>query len=255
MIELIEQTRLHPGIARSMSQTPFFQSYNHILIIEDDPAIASVLQKTLIRDGFNTAWKSTGREGLVHLLRNSVHLVLLDLRLPDGSGLDVCREIRQKKIRVPVLILTVRGEEMDKVLGLEIGADDYMTKPFSTHELLSRVRALLRRTYGELSNVDAEILYIRDLVIDRSQGQTWRGEQPLDLTPTEFRLLVYLARHPGQALSRAQIIEDVWGYTGEISDDRTVNVYVRRLREKIELNPDQPSLLLTVPGIGYRLVP
>ena len=166
----------------------------------------------------------------MHLLRNSVHLVLLDLRLPDGSGLDVCREIRQKKIRVPVLILTVRGEEMDKVLGLEIGADDYMTKPFSTHELLSRVRALLRRTYGELSNVDAEILYIRDLVINRSQGQTWRGEQLLDLTPTEFRLLVYLARHLGQALSRAQIIEDVWGYTGEISDDRTVNVYVRRLR-------------------------
>ena len=190
----------------------------------------------------------------MHLLRNSVHLVLLDLRLPDGSGLDVCREIRQKKIRVPVMILTVRGEEMDKVLGLEIGADDYMTKPFSTQELLSRVRALLRRTYGELSNVDAEILYIRDLVIDRSQGQAWRGEQPLDLTPTEFRLLVYLARHPGQALSRAQIIEDVWGYTGEISDDRTVNVYVRRLREKIELNPEQPSLLLTVPGIGYRMV-
>jgi DNA-binding response OmpR family regulator len=138
-----------------MSQIPFFQSYNHILIIEDDPAIASVLQKTLSRDGFNAVWKSTGREGLVYLMRNSVHLVVLDLRLPDGSGLDVCREIRQRKIRVPVLILTVHGDEMDKVLALEIGADDYMTKPFSIFELVSRVRALLRRAYGELSNVDA----------------------------------------------------------------------------------------------------
>jgi DNA-binding response OmpR family regulator len=237
-----------------MSRMPFFQTFNHILIIEDDPAIASVLQKTLKREGFNTTWKSTGREGLDYLLQGNLHLVVLDLRLPDGSGLDVCREIRQKKIRVPVLILTVRGEEMDKVIGLEIGADDYMTKPFSTHELLSRVRALLRRAYGELSNVDAEILYIRELVIDRSQGQAWRGEQPLNLTPTEFRLLVYLARHPGQALTRAQIIEDVWGYAGELSDDRTVNVYIRRLREKIELNSDRPSQLLTVPGIGYRLV-
>jgi DNA-binding response OmpR family regulator len=237
-----------------MSRTPFFQTFNHILIIEDDQAIASVLQKTLKREGFTTAWKSTGREGLDYLLQGNVHLVVLDLRLPDGSGLDVCREIRQKKIRVPVLILTVRGEEMDKVIGLEIGADDYMTKPFSTHELHSRVRALLRRAYGELSNVDAEILYIRELVIDRSQGQAWRGDQLLNLTPTEFRLLVYLARHPGQALTRAQIIEDVWGYAGELSDDRTVNVYIRRLREKIELNPNRPSQLLTVPGIGYRLV-
>lgn len=223
-------------------------------MIEDDPAIASVLHKTLVREGFNTVWKPTGREGLEYLLQNSVHLILLDLRLPDGSGLDVCREIRQKKIHVPVLILTVRGEEMDKVLGLEIGADDYMTKPFSTRELVSRIRALLRRAFGELSNADAEILYIRDLVIDRSQGQTWRGEQSLNLTPTEFRLLVYLARHPGQALTRAQIIEDVWGYSGEISDDRIVNVYIRRLREKIEHNPDRPSLLVTIPGIGYRLV-
>ena len=237
-----------------MSRMPFFQTFNHILIIEDDQAIASVLQKTLKREGFTTTWKSTGGEGLDYLLQGNVHLAVLDLRLPDGSGLDVCREIRQRKIRIPVLILTVRGEEMDKVIGLEIGADDYMTKPFSTHELLSRVRALLRRAYGELSNVDAEILYIRELVIDRSQGQAWRGEKPLNLTPTEFRLLVYLARHPGQALTRAQIIEDVWGYAGELSDDRTVNVYIRRLREKIELNPDRPSQLLTVPGIGYRLV-
>jgi DNA-binding response OmpR family regulator len=151
-------------------------------------------------------------------------------------------------------MLTVRRDEVDKVLGLEMGADDYMTKPYSLRELLSRVRALLRRAYGELASAEADRLYLRDLLIDRSRNQVWRGQREINLTPTEFKLLVFLARHPGQALSRTQIVEAVWGYEADVESERTVNVHIRRLREKVELDPSHPTLILTVPGVGYRLV-
>jgi DNA-binding response OmpR family regulator len=157
-------------------------------------------------------------------------------------------------LRQPIIMLTARRDEMDKVLGLEMGADDYVTKPFSLRELLSRIRAQLRRAYGELSSTDADILYAGDLIIDRSRGQVWRGNEIINLTPIEFRLLVYLARHPKQALSRDQILDEVWGYAPDLESERTVNVHIRRLREKVELNPSRPQLILTVPGIGYRLV-
>jgi len=162
--------------------------------------------------------------------------------------------MRRSGLRQPIIMLTVQKEEMDKVLGLEMGADDYVTKPFSLRELVSRVRAQLRRAYGELSNTEANLLFAGDLVIDQARGQALRGDRPLNLTPTEFRLLVYLLQHRGQALSRAQIIEAVWGFMPDLESERTVNVHVRRLREKVELDPSRPSLILTVPGIGYRLV-
>jgi DNA-binding response OmpR family regulator len=181
------------------------------------------------------------------------HLILLDVRLPDMLGFDVCRRLRELGLRQPILMLTARREEMDKVLGLEMGADDYVTKPYSLRELLSRIRALLRRAYGEFSGVDADLLYVDDLIIDRSRAQVRRGNQPIALTPIEFRLLVYLAQHPRQALTRAQIIDAVWGYDADVDSERAVNVHVRRLREKVELDPSHPSLILTVPGIGYRL--
>jgi DNA-binding response OmpR family regulator len=152
-------------------------------------------------------------------------------------------------------MLTVRSDEMDKVLGLEMGADDYMTKPFGMRELLSRIRALLRRAYGELSNTGSDVLYIRDVVLDLSQNRATRGSKAINLTPTEFRLLTYLAQHPGQALSRAQILAAVWDAETGMIDERVVNVHIRRLREKIELDSSKPDILLTVPGIGYRLVP
>jgi len=182
------------------------------------------------------------------------HLILLDVRLPDGSGFDFCRQLRQKGLRMPVVMLTVQQDEMDKVLGLEMGADDYVTKPFSLRELLSRIRAQLRRAYGDLSNAEADRLLVGDLVVDLSRGQALRGDRPLNLTPTEFRLLVCLARHPGQVLSRAQIVEAVWGHAADADIERTVNVHIRRLREKIELQPSDPTLLVTVPGLGYKLV-
>ncbi len=182
------------------------------------------------------------------------HLIVLDVRLPDGCGFDFCRQMRQLGVRQPILMLTVQSDEMDKVIGLEVGADDYMTKPFSLRELLSRLRAHLRRTYGELSMIDGELLYAGDLVIDRGRGRVLRGDEAINVTPTELRLLTYLAQHPNQALSRSQILDAVWGYENTPDTDQVVTVNIRRLREKIELDPGNPSLLMTVPGIGYKLV-
>jgi DNA-binding response OmpR family regulator len=223
-----------------------------ILVIEDDPAVARSLIDGLSREGWQVVAKSTGADGVTYARDRQPHLVILDVRLPDGSGFDFCRQMRQEGLRQPIIILTVQGDEIDKILGLELGADDYMTKPFSLRELVSRVRAQLRRTYGDLSSTEGDILYAGDLIIDRGRGLVRRGQRELNLTPTEFRLLVHLARHTAQALTREQILEAVWGYDAELEDERTINVHIRRLREKIEPDPGSPTLILTVPGIGYR---
>jgi DNA-binding response OmpR family regulator len=199
-------------------------------------------------------WKDHGEDGIAFAQTQIPDLIILDVRLPDGSGFDLCRRMRTLKLKQPILMLTVRSDEMDKVLGLEMGADDYLTKPFGIRELLSRIRALLRRAYGELSSTNMDLLYVRDILIDRSLGRATRGETPINLTPTEFRLLAYLAHHHGQALSRPQILDAVWDADAAVMDNRVVNVHIRRLREKIELDPSKPEVLLTVPGIGYRLV-
>jgi DNA-binding response OmpR family regulator len=229
-------------------------SQMQILIIEDDPGIAQSLQAGLLREAFEVALKSTAQEALAFVQKNTPHLVLLDIRLPDGSGFDVCRKMRQMGLRFPIIILTAAHDTMDKVLGLEIGADDYITKPYNLRELVSRIRAQLRRAYGDLSNSDSDTLLVEDLVIDLSSGQTLRNGKSLNLTPLEFKLLVFLAHHRGQALTRAQIIEAVWGYTADADSEKTVNVHIRHLREKVEQDPERPNLILTVPGIGYRLV-
>jgi DNA-binding response OmpR family regulator len=209
----------------------------------------------LEREGYTTTWKSSGNEGVEYARQFNPHLIVLDVRLPDGSGLDFCRQMRQIKLHQPILMLTVQREEIDKILGLEMGADDYVTKPYSLRELLSRVRALLRRAYGELATISSggDLFYAADLVLDRASGQVWRGSELLNLTPIEFRLLSYFAQNRGQALTRQQILDAVWGYSAEIESDRTVNVHIRRLREKIEPDPSEPRIILTVPGIGYRL--
>ena len=230
-----------------------------ILLIEDDPAIAQSLSIALKREGYTVIWKASGSEGVHYAQANRPsgampHLILLDIRLPDGSGLDFCRQMRQLGLHQPIIILTAQVDELDKVLGLELGADDYVTKPFNLRELLSRIRAQLRRAYGEFSSADVNLLYVGDLVIDLTRSQALRNSENINLTPTEFRLLTYLARHRGQALSREQIIEAIWGYSGDPESERTVNVHIRRLREKIELDPSRPTFLLTVPGVGYRLV-
>ena len=228
--------------------------YRHILLIEDDPGVAHSLIDGLEQANFHVVWKETGRDGVAHARDHHPHLIILDVRLPDESGFDVCRRLRRLQLRQPILMLTARREEADKVLGLEMGADDYVTKPFSLRELLSRIRALLRRAYGELATTAGNQLFAADLVIDLDKGAVWRGDERIDLTPIELRLLAYLARHPGQALSRAQLLDGVWGSTAGVDSERTVNVHIRRLREKVELEPGKPRLILTVPGVGYRLV-
>ena len=230
------------------------QGQQTILLIEDDTAVATSLKDALAVEGYDVTWTKLGREGVRIANEAKPHLIILDVRLPDGSGFDFCRQMRQQKLRQPILMLTAQQEEMDKVLGLEMGADDYVTKPFGVRELLSRIRALLRRAYGELATTeDSNQLFVADMVIDLDRSLVQRGSTPLELTPTEFRLFVYLARHAGQALSRSQILQGAWGYDTAVEDERTVNVHIRRLREKVELTPSQPTLILTVPGVGYRL--
>ena len=152
-----------------------------------------------------------------------------------------------------MIILTAQHEALDKVLGLEMGADDYVTKPFDLRELISRIRAQLRRAYGEFSSADAQQIAAGDLLLDLASGQVFREGAPVSLTPIEFRLLAYLARHRGQVLSRAQIVEAVWGYDADLNSEQAVNVHIRRLREKVETDSSRPALILTVPGQGYKL--
>jgi DNA-binding response OmpR family regulator len=224
-----------------------------ILVIEDDPAVAEALVEGLGNEGFEVHWESTGGAGVAFARDGAPQLIVLDVRLPDGSGFDFCRQIRQLGLRQPILMLTVQSDEIDKVLGLEMGADDYLTKPYRLRELTARVRSLLRRAYGELSSTEADLVYADDLTIDRTRATVTRDGREIYLTPTEFRLLVFLAQHPGQVFSRTQLIENVWGSAGDFYDDKTVSVHIRRLREKIEIQPSNPRIVLTVPGLGYRL--
>jgi DNA-binding response OmpR family regulator len=224
-----------------------------ILVIEDDPAVAEALVEGIGDEGYDVHWEATGAGGVAHARDRSPQLVVLDVRLPDGSGFDFCRQMRQLGLRQPILMLTVQADEVDKVLGLEMGADDYLTKPYRLRELIARIRSLLRRAYGELASTEGDILYAADLTIDRTRATVTRDGRAVNLTPTEFRLLVFLAQHPRQVFSRGQLIENVWGSDAEFYDDKTVSVHVRRLREKIELEPSDPHIVLTVPGLGYRL--
>jgi DNA-binding response OmpR family regulator len=224
-----------------------------ILVIEDDPAVAEALVEGIGDEGYDVHWEASGGAGVAYARDRSPQLIVLDVRLPDGSGFDFCRQMRQLGLRQPILMLTVQADELDKVLGLEMGADDYLTKPYRLRELIARIRSLLRRAYGELASTEADILYAGELTIDRTRASVTRDGRSVNLTPTEFRLLVFLAQHPGQVFSRGQLIENVWGSDADFYDDRTVSVHVRRLREKIELEPGDPRIVLTVPGLGYRL--
>jgi DNA-binding response OmpR family regulator len=227
------------------------------MVVEDEPALRETLEYNLAKQGYEVHTSADGLTALEIARQEHLDLVVLDIMLPGLDGLEVCRILRQES-NVPILMLTARDEEVDKIVGLEIGADDYMTKPFSMRELLARVKALLRRVrliQEEMEIQDqptaAETLAFDDLIIDLSRHEVRRGEEPLRLKPKEYELLIFLATHQGTVLSRDLILERVWGwdYTG---GSRTVDVHVRWLREKIEPDPANPVRIVTVRGIGYR---
>jgi DNA-binding response OmpR family regulator len=227
-----------------------------ILIVEDEPAVARGLEYGLRKEGFETLWAATGQRALELTRAREPHLILLDIRLPDISGFDVCRHLRAEGKRQPIMMLTARDEETDKVLGLELGADDYMVKPYSLREVISRVRALLRRAYGELAlATGAQRLAFGDVALDLEHLQVQRAGRPVYLTPTDFRLLRHLVSHPDRPFGRSELIEAVWGYDSDIDQERTVDVHMRHLRQKLEEEPAQPRWLVTVRGIGYKFQP
>lgn len=238
-----------------------------ILIVDDEENIATTLKYNLIREGYEVSVSADGRQALDMARREKPDLVILDLMLPGMNGLDVCRSLRQNST-VPILMLTAREEEVDKILGLELGADDYMTKPFSLRELVARIRAMLRRS-EMLQNVliqaetaqsatvitpeqpPHEIISAGELLINLNQHSVMIGEKQITLKPKEFDLLAFLARHRGQVLTRETLLERVWDYDYS-GGTRTVDVHIRWLREKIEADPSKPHFIHTVFGVGYK---
>ncbi len=222
-----------------------------VLVVDDEPTIREIVAGYLKRDGYRTLEAADGNRARELLERDPPDLVVLDVMLPGADGLELCRWIRSRS-RLPVIMLTARGEESDRIVGLELGADDYVTKPFSPRELAARVRTVLRRAEPEA--VSEERLSFNGLVIDSATREVTKNGTPLRLTAREFDFLWFVASHPRRVFSREQIMRRVWGYSSAL-DTGTVTVHVRRLREKIEDQPSRPRHLETVWGVGYRFTP
>ena len=231
-----------------------------ILIVEDEQNIVDILSFNLGREGYDTVEAYDGPTGLKLALEENPDLILLDLMLPGMNGFDVCRQIRQAGQATPILMLTAREEEADKVLGLELGADDYITKPFSVRELLARVKANIRRVSmaagasqdpAPMAKPEGDTLRLGRVTIDRSRATVSKDGRPLDLTQREYDLICFLAAQPGKVFSREALMEHVWNYEGYVGDVRAVDVAVRRLREKIEDDPAAPRFICTKRGMGY----
>ena len=219
-----------------------------ILIVDDEPEMVRGLEDNLRFEGYQTLAAANGKDGLALALREAPDLILLDIMLPEMSGWDVCRALRQKGVDVPVIMLTARGEEVDRVLGLELGADDYITKPFSLRELLARVRAVLRRPGPRRK---FEEFAFGDVRLHLRARQAFKGGREVRLTRKEFDLLRYLAEHRGEVLTRDRLLEEVWGYE-RFPTTRTVDTHILRLRQKFEPDPERPVHILTVHGQGYK---
>jgi two-component system OmpR family response regulator len=222
---------------------------NKILIVEDDPNILETLKYNLGREGYDTLTAVDGVQALETARTSKPDLIILDIMLPKMSGFEVCRILR-KEMAVPIIMLTARDDEIDKITGLDLGADDYMTKPFSMRELMARVRALLRRMEIKLVIPETTVKF-GDVEIDIRHHMITRAGITLNLSPKEFDLLVFLAGNKGLVFSRDQLLEKVWGYEYS-GDTRTVDVHIRWLREKIENNSEEPKRLITIRGVGYK---
>jgi DNA-binding response OmpR family regulator len=225
------------------------ESVRTVLVVDDEPTVRDIVSQYLTRDGFRVVTTGDGRAVMDMVEQESPDLIVLDVMLPGMSGLELCRAIRARRA-IPVILLTARGEETDRIVGLEIGADDYVTKPFSPRELVARVRAVLRRS---ADGAAPDLLVLGELEIDVPAREVRIGGRDVRLAAREFDLLAFLARNPRRVFTRDQIMQSVWGYTAAI-DTGTLSVHVRRLREKIEDDPHSPRRLETVWNVGYRLV-
>jgi two-component system alkaline phosphatase synthesis response regulator PhoP len=222
-----------------------------ILVVEDEPAMVAGLRDNFEFEGYEVITAQDGIEGLERALDESPDLVVLDVMMPRMSGLEVCKQLRAKRASLPIIMLTARGQEVDKVVGLELGADDYVTKPFSIRELLARVKSVLRRT--AVLPIDKEQHSFADVQVDLRRCRVLRSGKALDFSAKEFDLLKYFICHPGETLTRDRLLEDVWGYDN-YPTTRTVDTHLVRLRQKLEPDPEQPQYFLTVHGTGYRFV-
>lgn len=222
-----------------------------ILIVEDEASFSEALSFLLGKEGFIVDSASTGSEALAKFDGGNFDLLLLDLMIPEVSGIEVCRAIRAKS-QVPIIMLTAKDTEIDKVVGLELGADDYVTKPYSKNELVARIRAVLRRGQNQVSEGDAGVLSVANIRMDIDRHQVSVGGQPISLPLKEFELLEFLMRNPGRVLTRNQLIDRVWG-SDYVGDTKTLDVHIKRLRAKIEKDPANPTLIQTVRGLGYKI--
>ena len=223
-----------------------------ILIIEDEENLVKGLKLNLADEGYEVDWASNGSEGLRKALKEKPDLIILDIMLPEMDGLEVCRELRQKNIGIPILMLTAKGEEIDKVVGLEIGADDYITKPFSVRELLARIKAHLRRADRKVNTLN-RMYSFGDVEIDFAHFKARRKGKELDLTSIEMEILKYLIEHRGEVVTRDDLLDKIWGYDS-YPTTRTIDNHILKLRKKIEEDPAHPQYILSVYGGGYRFV-
>jgi DNA-binding response OmpR family regulator len=219
-------------------------------VIEDDESVRRSLQLNLELEGYRVVVASNGEEGISLVDQHSPDLLILDVMMPKKDGLQTCKELRNKGISTPLILLTARSAEVDKVLGLELGADDYLAKPFGMRELVARVKALLRRTQ---SSAEVDKVEFDDVVVDFRAYKTERAEQPIELSAREYRLLRYLVAKNGSVVSRDELLDEVWGYNSYPST-RTVDNHIARLRQKIERDVTQPQRIITVHGVGYKFV-
>lgn len=223
-----------------------------LLVVDDEPSILTLLKFNLEQSGFEVLTAENGNDALEIATTEDLTMIVLDLMLPGMDGMDVCKTLRQEKINTPILMLTAKDDEFDKILGLELGADDYMTKPFSPREVVARVKAILRRTSVITAEVKEEVIKIGEIEIHPEKYMVlFKGEQ-LVLTPKEFELLLYLANHRGKVLSRDQLLNGVWDFHYD-GDTRIVDVHISHLREKIEADTKQPMYIRTIRGFGYKM--
>ncbi|MEE8670346.1 MAG: response regulator transcription factor [Heyndrickxia coagulans] len=223
-----------------------------ILVVDDEPSIVTLLKFNLEQAGFEVLTASDGNEGYDTARREKLDVIILDLMLPGMDGMDVCKQLRLGKINTPILMLTAKSDELDKILGLELGADDYITKPFSPREVVARVKAILRRAETKTEEETADAIKVGDLRILPEQFEAYFKEKKLELTPKEFELLLYLANHAGKVLSRDQLLDAVWNFEFA-GDTRIVDVHISHLREKMEEDTKQPQYIKTVRGFGYKM--